>query len=63
MWTLLMAVTVALFVVNQLEPWGLATFGLLGWWFVAVLIGSLVGLAVVLASGLLGRVVARGRVR
>jgi hypothetical protein len=57
MWTLLLAMAAALFVVNQLEPWGLATFGLFGWWPVATLIGGAVGLVVVVLVGLTGRLV------
>lgn len=55
MWVLLLAMAAALFVVNQLEPWGLATFGLFGWWPIAVLIGGATGLAVVVLVGLTGR--------
>ena len=63
MWTLILCMLCALFAINQLEPWGLATFGLFGWWMAAMLIGGLVAFVMALLSVLLGWVVARGRIR
>lgn len=57
MWTLLLAVAAALYVVNQLEPWGLATFGLWGWWLMMAPIGAVTGLVVLGLVGLTGRLV------
>jgi hypothetical protein len=45
--TVLIAVATAVLVVNLLEPWGLATFGLWGWWLVTPLIGAATGSAAV----------------
>lgn len=56
MWTLLLAVVASLFVVNQLEPWGLATFGLWGWWLLMLPIGAVTGLVVVAGTSLVARI-------
>lgn len=55
MWTILVAVATALYVVTELEPWGLATFGLFGWWSMAAVVGAVCGLTTAVIGHLLRR--------
>lgn len=47
---LLIAVMLSVVTVQALGPWGLATFGLLGWYALCPLIGAPIGVAVVAAQ-------------
>lgn len=47
---LLIAAGLALFVTLSLQNWGVATFGLWGWWLASALIGGVCGLLCALVA-------------
>lgn len=55
MWTILVAVATALYICTEFESWGMRTFGLFGWWSMAVVIGAICGLTTTVIGHLLRR--------
>jgi hypothetical protein len=60
---ILMALMLTAVLVAHLARWGLAAFGLFGWYAVTIVIAGVCGAGMVAMQVLLGRVVARGQVR